>query len=240
MTEPEQHSSSGIAAVGRSLRELVIGTARDTLRLWRIAIWIPLLVVIPEFIQHVVEIKLGMFDSREAFKALNADPQRMLFGYLKLAGLLSAYIAAAGFWSRRSGHKVRWAAAGIALMLNLIPFALLLPIEGRVSAQVWTTINIVVSIASLPLLVLLLGALFGDPEMTLGNAYRRGWGKAVRIALLVPLGWFPLSLIHHYDHLFALGQPQGIIWGLMVWDAVVVGLLACWAGTALHHGYRTP
>lgn len=238
MTQLEKQSSGGIASMGRSLLDLVIGTVKDSLRLWRIATWIPLLVVLPELIQHGIEIKLGMFGSRDAFKALSADPQRMLFGYFKVAGLVLAIIAAAGYWSRRGGHKVRWAAAGIALLLNLLPFVLLLPIEGRVSASVWMFINAAVSIAALPLLILLLGSLFGDRAMTLSNAYQRGWGKAVRIALLVPLGWFPLSMMHQYNHLLAMGQPQGAVWALMVWDAIIVGLMACWAGTALHHGYR--
>lgn len=238
MTEPEQQTGGKIAALGRTALALVIGTVLDALRLWRIAIWIPLLVVLPELFQHGVEINLGMFDSRAAFKALSADPQRMLFGYLKVAGLVLAIIAAAGYWSRRGGHKVRWAAAGIALLLNVIPFVLLLPIEGHVSEPVWMVINVAVSIAAFPLLVLLLGALFGDQAMTLSNAYRNGWGKAVRIALLVPLGWLPLSPIHQYNHFLAMGQPQGIIWALMVWDSTIVGLMACWAGTALHHGYR--
>ena len=35
-----------------------------------------------------------------------------------------------------------------------------------------------------------------------------------------------------------MGAPQAAVWALMVWDAVVVGLIACWTGTALGIGYR--
>ncbi|MFM5948860.1 MAG: hypothetical protein ACKOPM_06475, partial [Novosphingobium sp.] len=73
---------------------LVRDTAQDSLRLWRIALWVPLLVVVPEFIQHGAEINLGMFDSREMARALSSDSQRMLFGMIKVAGLVLAILAA--------------------------------------------------------------------------------------------------------------------------------------------------
>ena len=35
-----------------------------------------------------------------------------------------------------------------------------------------------------------------------------------------------------------MGAPQAAVWALMVSDAVVVGLIACWTGAALGAGYR--
>lgn len=56
------------------------------------------LVVIPEFAQHVVEVRLGMFDSVEAARSIQNDPTRWAFGYVKIAGLVLTFLAAARFW----------------------------------------------------------------------------------------------------------------------------------------------
>ena len=49
---------------------------RDGFRIWILAPIIPALIGLPEFAQHVVEIQIGMFDSREAGQALANDPTR--------------------------------------------------------------------------------------------------------------------------------------------------------------------
>ncbi|MEQ1497292.1 MAG: hypothetical protein ABL914_01410 [Novosphingobium sp.] len=197
--------------------------------------WIPLLVVVPEFIQHCVEINIGMFASRDAARALGADPQRLLFGYVKVAGLVAATLAAAGFWARHQGGKVLWRAAAIAVALNVAATGVMAGLEFAVPD--WTSLDIALSIATLPLLVLLVGALFGDRAMTLPQAYRSGWLIAVRLLVLVAAGWIPLSQLHRFNHLWAMGQAQPLVWGLMVFDALVVGLMACWVGTAVYRGY---
>lgn len=216
---------------------LVRDTAQDSLRLWRIAIWVPLLVVVPEFIQHAAEINLGMFDSREAARALSSDPQRMLFGAVKVAGLFAAILAAVAVWARRAGSRPIWRAVAIALVWNLAATALFYVLERVIPANVWTVLNPVLMVATLPLLVLLVGALLGDAAMSMGAAYRRGWLIMLRMALLLPLGWLPLSWLHGRNHLWAMGQDSWIVWALMTFDALAVGVMACWAGTAIHHGY---
>lgn len=82
------------------------------------------LVVLPEFAQHVAEIRLGMFDSREAFIALAEDSTRMAFGSVKIAGLVLTFLAAARFWGIKQygGHwadpkTVAWGLLLIGLLL---------------------------------------------------------------------------------------------------------------------------
>ena len=41
-----------------------------------------------QYQQHVAEIRLGMFDGRAQFAAFADDPRRMIWGYLKIAGLV--------------------------------------------------------------------------------------------------------------------------------------------------------
>jgi hypothetical protein len=196
-----------------------------------------LLVVVPEFIQHIAEINLGMFESRDAARAVANDPQRMIFGALKVAGLLAAIISAVVFWVRRDGVRPQWRGVAIALGWNLAVTALVLGLERVSPAQVWAVLNPVLMVATLPFLVLLVGALLGDAAMTLGAAYRRGWLILLRLVLLLPLVWLPLMWLHGRNHFWAMGQDSWIVWALMAFDSLVVGAMACWAGTALHHGY---
>ena len=58
----------GLIRAGRALVDLY----PKGLSLFWLAPAVMGLVVIPEFLQHVVEIRLGMFDSREAFDAAYA------------------------------------------------------------------------------------------------------------------------------------------------------------------------
>jgi hypothetical protein len=217
---------------------LLRDTALDSLRLWRIAIWVPLLVVVPEFIQHIVEINLGMFDSREAARALSSDPQRLLFGAVKIAGLFAAILAAVAVWTRRDHARPAWRAVGIAFGLNLLLTALVFGLGKIMPAGVWAVLNPILMIVTLPFLVLLIGALLGDASMTLRAAYGRGWLIMLRMALLLPLAWLPLQWLHERNHFWAIGQASWAVWALMAFDALVVSLMACWAGTALHHAYR--
>ena len=77
----------------------IYGAHRDSL-LFLLAC--PLLAAVPvvvEMIQHVAEVKLGMYDSLAAAKAADAHPLRMAFGFAKTLAL-----ALAGYW------VVRWMA----------------------------------------------------------------------------------------------------------------------------------
>ena len=65
------------------------------------------LVIIPEFLQHVAEIRIGMFDSREQAISVANSPERMVWGYLKVAGLVLTFLAAARFWWVRE-YGGRW------------------------------------------------------------------------------------------------------------------------------------
>ncbi|HVR90480.1 MAG TPA: hypothetical protein VHG29_05245 [Novosphingobium sp.] len=224
---------------------LLLATLRDGLALFRLAPLIPLIAIIPEFLQHIAEIKLGMFASRAAFAALAMDPVRWGWGYLKIAGLVLGLLAAARFWGAREQgerwwdlRKLPWGMVLAAIALNVIAGLPMLLLDGRIDARALQALNVVVTIATLPLLVYLVAALLGDRTMTLALVYRSGWWAALRIALLVAISFVPLQLLHGFDHRLAFGQPPMLVWLLMAWDALVVGAMAALMGTALHHGYR--
>ena len=62
-----------------------------------------LVAAIPEFVQHVAEIRMGMFTSVIAAKAIANSAERWGFGYFKLAGLLLALTLVRG--SGRPGGR---------------------------------------------------------------------------------------------------------------------------------------
>ena len=217
---------------------------RDGISLFWIAPVIAALVVVPEFIQHVAEINIGMFASKEAFNSLAADPRRMVWGVLKIVGLFLCIMAAARFWGARDRGQKWWDIRGLAwrnfwiaivlLVITAIPGFVLPSITGK---QVSDVVSIVIGIATLPLLALLIAGLIGDRDTGLAAIYRSGWLATLRILVFTAAVWVPLQWLHELNHQWAMGQSAAAVWALMVFDSLVVGALAMLAGTAMHHGY---
>ena len=204
---------------------------------------IPLIAILPEFAQHIVEIKLGMFASKAAFGALAMDPTRWAFGYAKIAGLVLAMFAAARYWGgvRERWWDLRtvaWKPFLIALAGNAALAIAMFVVGGRLSTTAKSAFDALATIATLPFLVWLIGPLLGDATMTLRRAYTGGWGRLLLIAMLAAAAFWPASVLHQWDHRWAFGAPLPMVWALMTWDAVLIGLLACWTGAALGAGYR--
>lgn len=224
-----------------------LAVLRDCLRIWWLAPLIPLLVVAPEAIQHVAEIRLGFFASPAHAAAVADDPRRMVWGYLKIAGLLLAIIAAIRFWGARGRSARWWDVRGIAwppVLLAAVLIALTsLPewlLQGRISSGAATVVSALITLATLPVFVLLAAGLAGDREATLGGVFRTGWLAALRMAVFLVLTWVPLAWLHGMNHSWAMGAPAPAVWALMAFDSLVVGLLAMAAGTAIHHGLAPP
>lgn len=231
----------------RSIPADFLAVVRDGFRIWWLAPLVPLLVVLPEAIQHVAEIRLGMFESRAQAIAVSGDPRRMVWGYLKIAGLVLAILAAVRFWAaRRSGgtwwnlRGLAWRQLGIAIALIGLTAVPGLLLEPRIGEQATGWIDTGLMIATLPLFALLVAGLAGDRTATLAGVFRTGWLAALRIALFAAAVWLPLAWLHGMNHRWAMGAAEPLLWLLMSFDALVVGLLATMAGTAIHHGYASP
>lgn len=210
------------------------------------------LVVVPEFVQHIVEIHLGMFDSLAAAKIAGQDPLRWAFGYVKIAGLVLAFIASARFWWCRK-HGGRWydprqfawgrLLLGFALFMAIGSVGELVPLFTGTKAPI--AVPIVASLLSLPFLFVMLAGLFGDRATPLKALTLQSWPWLLLLALLLPLGFAPLSWLHGMNHRWALGMPDIAVWALMMFDALVVGLMASSVGAAMFVAYdrfhgRTP
>ena len=229
----------------RAFYRALVATFIDGPRLWWLAPLIPLFAFVPEFAQHVAEIKLGMFASPEAFKALQNDPTRWGFGYAKIAGLFLTIFAAARYWSLPSGlragwwdlRKMAWRQFLIGLALNAAISGILYFAKTALSPASFDVVNITLSLATLPVLVYMIGALLGDGAVSLRNCYQRGWLQALAMAAFFLLAMLPAQLLHRFNHTLAMGAPTTAVWALMLWDAVLVSVMACWAGTGLAKGY---
>ena len=229
------------SVIGRLLAGLKTTIWGGISLLWLAPI-IPLIAILPEFAQHVAEVQLGMFESEEAFAAQAMSAERWLFAYFKIAGLFIAILAAARYWG--GARKLWWDLRGvawkqllIALALNIAVTAIGLAIAHAFDHDVPVAINILYQIAILPLLIYFFGPLIGDRTMTLRRAYTYGWFAALLAGAYALVTFGPAQLLHQYNHDLALGQGEVIVWMLMVFDSVLVGLMACWLGTALAAGY---
>ena len=202
------------------------------------------LVVVPEFLQHVAEIQLGMFDGREAARAAADDPLRWAFGYAKIAGLVLTFIAAARFWWTRQhgGHwanprQIAWGRLLLGLFLFIgIP---ILPDLFKAQIEPWLYQALVwgLSLIMLPMLFLLLAGLFGDRATPVAAMWRRAWPWLILTLLLAVLAFMPAQWLHGMNHKWALGAVPVVVWALMIFDSVLVGLLAGLTGTAFYLGY---
>ena len=202
------------------------------------------LVVVPEFAQHVAEIHLGMFDSVAAQKLAGNDPLRWAFGYAKLTGLALTFFASARFWWCRA-HGGRWydirRLAWVRLVIGFVLFMAIGSI-GELFALIAdrkapVAVSIVFSLLSLPFLFVMLAGLFGDRITPMKALIAKSWPWLLLLALLLPLLFAPLSWLHGMNHKWALGAPDAMVWALMIFDSLVVGLMASSVGAALFVAY---
>ncbi|MBY6129724.1 hypothetical protein KUW15_13465 [Qipengyuania aquimaris] len=227
-----------VGAAARGFRTVFAG---GTSLFWLAPI-IPLIAIVPEFVQHVAEIRMGMFESREAFSALANDETRWMFGFAKIAGLFIAILAASRYWGgqRESWWDLRniaWKPFLIAVVLQIALAGLLAGLEQVVPASIKDVVDLAIMILTLPLLVYLVGPILGDHTMTLKRAYSSGWLKAIAIGVFGFVAFWPAQQLHGLNHEWAFGAAAWQVWALMIWDTLLVGLMACWMGSALAAGY---
>lgn len=202
------------------------------------------LAAVPEFLQHIVEIQLGMFVNLRAFRAHELDTARMLLGGLKIAGLLLAIAASARFWrAERSGRPwydprgIFWNRFLLGFLLFMVVPAAPLLLRGEIGNPAANIISLAITVAMLPGLFMMIGGLLGDRETANPDYWVRSWPWAPLIGVLLVLAFAPLQWVHGYNHHLAIGAAPLAVWGLMAWDALIVGVLAGLTGTALYLGY---
>ena len=206
------------------------------------------LVVVPEAAQHVAEIKLGMFESREAFRSMADHPTRWAFGYAKVAGVVATMLFTARFWATGSVRKA------LLMPPNDLPrlvfaialtFAAGLPFEWA-QAQgpglpmvASVALHVISAIIQAGLVVFVMAALLGDRTVTLRAAFSRRWPTAIVITLLFAIAFVPAQALHMANHALAIGRPEPLVWAVIAFDSLLVGLLSALMGTALYVGFTS-
>jgi hypothetical protein len=226
--------------VVRLIARRLVDTVCDGLSLWRLAPIIPLLAALPELIQHWLEWRLGMFASRNAFRALANHPLRWDIGYFKVAAYFLAILLAARFWGRKDiavQSPVLCQRLALATVLMVGSALSVWPLQRRIAEAVIEAVGLVSLAICLPLLLVVCGSLFGDTDMTFKRAFLSGWRRIPLMVALPALAVIGGQWIHRANHVLAFGRASPIVIALMSWDAVWVGCMACWIGTALAKGY---
>lgn len=229
-----------IRLIGQSL----IDTYHRGFLLLAIAPLAAALVIVPEFAQHVAEIENGMFDSRADALAFGNSQLRWAFGYVKLTGLALAFLACARFWWARE-HGGRWWWPGDIVWKRLLGgvaiialvSALTWPLRGHLPDLWLDSADLVLSLLTLPIVFYILSGLFGDTGVPLAAMLRRSWPWAALLLLLLAAAFAPAQLLHGMLHKWAIGQSRPMIWLLMTFDSLVVGLLAALVGAAMFTAY---
>lgn len=228
-----------LATARQAFRDTFIGGPS----LFWLAPAIPMLIFIPEGAQHIAEIQIGMFESREAARATANSPVRWAFGYVKIAGIFLTLLAAVRYWGGAKERwwdprTIAWKPFLIALAANIAVGAaneaVMLPFD-EASGEVVGTIF---TLATLPFLVWLIAPLLDDATMTLRRAYTKGWLALVLMVGLAALAYVPGLWLHSQNHRWAIGAPDAAVWALMLWDTLWTALFVTCAGSALGAGYR--
>lgn len=243
-------TTDGVGRTNR-LAGIIGGTARRVRHVYRLGartfVAAPLIValaVLPELVQHVVEIKLGMFASRDAFRALANDPTRWTFGYVKLAGFWLAILTTARFWAvgGELAHVVRVPPRSIGRVALGVGLGIAETLASKALAGHGVALDMVLTLVSLAiqtaLFVYIVGALLDDREAALRWAVTGGWPRGLFMTLLLVLTFAPCQLLHMANHRLALGRAGWVVWSLMLFDGLFVGLFAALVGSAMFVGYR--
>lgn len=209
----------------------------------KVALTAPLIFLLPaaaEFIQHVAEIRSGMFASIAAMEAAADDGARMGFGVLKIFSLILLI-----YWVNRAlaimdGARLRLIGDSLSLRLfaGVILYAVLMAIVqlfgGSVLApyvpeRTLLAIGLAFFLAATALEIWLnvwkAGASLGNARLgihaSLGVMRGNFWWSAGYFVLM----FLPLMVLHYGLNLAAVGRSEAMVWTLMVVDCLVVGCL---------------
>lgn len=216
----------------------------------RIALALPLLYALgfaTELVQHVVEVRIGLFASIDAMRTLGEHPARMGFGYVKgLSLILLVYWVSRWHFAGEGGGRIIGDARSARLFAAVIVYGLLVALlqhyGDRLLAPVIDdpgTVNtailllmLLATMADVYLAPWKVSAALGNPRIGIPTSVRliRGgfwWSFAFSIVTMLPL-----MALHYALNIFAVGRGAAATWALLVLDAAVVGYLGLVLATA--------
>lgn len=210
---------------------------------WRYSLACPLLFAVPvvaEFVQHGIEIRIGMYDGIAGLKAAESSGARLGWGLVKTLSLTLA-----GYWVARFLLMPEGAAAARrvdAVAVRLYAWVMLWGL-AQAALALWggdamraaglgavaTAGSIALGLATFVLNIMLapwiVGAAVGNPDLSFVRSLQLvgwsvWWGLIFCIATILP----PMAL--HYGFVLpAIGASPALLWAIMAVDAILVGYL---------------
>jgi len=200
-----------------------------------------LAMVLIEMVQHVVEVKLGFFGPTAQRRAVAFDPARVGLGVVKMMTLYGVgFLATRYFWFADANRARGVTAADLRRFLSVFvyqmamfgliffgTFALQRMDRPPLAPQTFQAVIGLGQIALEPLLfVWFVGAATGD--------WRVGPVRSARLTGLLYLWTLPLFFVarlpsgalHQYLNRWAATLDPAPMWGLLILDSLLVGLLA--------------
>jgi hypothetical protein len=210
---------------------------------WRYALACPLLFAVPaaaEFIQHVIEMRIGMYDSVAAAQAAAANGARLGWGLIKTLSLTLAGYWAARFLLMRDGAAAARRLDGLAVRLYawVMLWALALTALtlwggeamraaglGAYAMKAGIALTLLSFIANIMLAPWMVAAALGNAGLGFLRSVRLvgwdvWWGMLFTLATILP----PMVL-HYAFAVLTIGAAPAAAWTILTLDSVLVGYL---------------
>jgi hypothetical protein len=202
-----------------------------------------------ELLQHIAEMRLGMF-AQAGQLTPEAMRIRLLFGAVKVLALVLTLLFALRYW-RFEGDRRR-AARPTAAMFKGIGIFILVGLGGEtitllagrllLAAAPHATTGYRIALVAAPALLWLffanlllpwfVGLLTEDRAMTLRRSVRGSWGHLWSSFAILVAGFLPLMIVHYALGYGALRRPVSALWPILIVDAcVVAGLILALSST---------
>lgn len=223
--------------MGNDLREIFV-------RAGRYALLCPLLFLVPvaiEMVQHIVEIRGGMYVDAAGMRAAGNDMTRLAVGHIKVIALFLT-----GYWAARflvfgddAAAARRIDGRALRLFVPVMAWGLFWLIAIQDGPLIAAAAGVPSATSAVILLGVMVASLFFEPLLSAwktaaaaGNPAigfmrsirltRAIYGRAIALSLLSML---PMMVAHYAIALFAVGQAPVVVWVLMAVDSVLVGYL---------------
>jgi hypothetical protein len=210
---------------------------------WRYALACPLLFAVPviaEFIQHVIEMRIGMYDGIAALKAAETNGARLGWGLVKTLSLTLA-----GYWVARfllmpggAAAARRFDPVAARLYLWVMLWALAqtlvslwggdaLRAAGLGAYATGTAIALGLAMFALNIMLApwMVSAALGNPGLGIVRSLRLvGWGLWWGVLFTIAAILLPMAA-HYAFAVLAIGAAPASAWAIMAVDSLLVGYL---------------